>query len=379
MALVGSFCGVFAQADPTDPPPPPADTAAPAPAPDPAPAPAPAPSDAPVPSPAPPAETPAPAPTAEAAPPPPAETPAPDPAPAPAPAPSDAPVPSPAPPADTAAPPPPPADATAPAPDAAAANQIRKYVALGDSYASSPFQDPVDDPSGSCRRSFNNYPSQVATALNLERGNTFVDLSCSGGQSYGLTNVLPGGLGWGGQPQALTDSVTPDTDLVTMTFGLSNDTLSGVLFRDCNNGNCQAKVEGTPQLADMNEFSKRIVDSTVEGAQKIHEINPNAKIVFVGYLRMGSAWCDAWGSYNDADAAYMDSLQARVNDALKAAAAQTGSIYVDPNTHGDHGVCSEQPWVRGDGSHIGGPNFALHPTPEGQAAVAQDVLRAIGR
>lgn len=236
----------------------------------------------------------------------------------------------------------------------------------------------MDDPSGWCRRSFSNYPSKVAEAYGLERDTAFVDLSCSGGTSYGLTAVVPGGLGWGGQPVPLLDSVTPDTDLVTITMGMSNDTLSAVLFRGCGGGNCKERVEGTPQLADMGEFMQRVTESTAAAAAQIHQIAPNAKVLFVGYLRGGSAWCEAWGAYNADDAAYIDSLQARTDEALKAAAAQSGSLYIDVNAHGDHGVCSAEPWVRGDGSHSGAP-IALHPTPEGHNAVAADILHALGR
>ncbi|EFV15017.2 hypothetical protein HMPREF9336_00123 [Segniliparus rugosus ATCC BAA-974] len=389
MALVGLSCGALAKADPTDPTPaPPAPVTILPPAPPSAPPAAEAPATPA--TPAPPAPdgaapaTPPPAPPAAEAPATPAP-PAPDGAapatPPPAPPAAEAPAApaTPAPPAPDGAAPATPAPAT-PAPDGAAPPapaQVHKYVAFGDSYASAPFQDPVDDPSEWCRRSFSNYPSKVAEAYGLERGTAFLDLSCSGGTTYGLTSVVPGGLGWGGQPTALIDSITPDTDLVTITMGMSNDTLSAVLFRGCGGGNCQAKVEGTQQLADMNEFMQRVTDTTAEAAKQIHQIAPNAKVLFVGYLRSGAGWCEAWGAYNADDAAYIDALQARTNEALKAAAAQSGSQYVDVNTHGDHGVCSEEPWVRGDGSHSGAP-MALHPTPEGHAAVARDVLNALG-
>jgi hypothetical protein len=217
--------------------------------------------------------------------------------------------------------------------------------------------------------------------LSLERGSTFIDLSCSGGTTYGLSSVVPGDLGWGGQPQALVDSITPDTDLVTITMGMSDDTLSAVLFRDCNlgGGGCEAKVESKPQLADMNAFIQGVTDRTTAAAKQIHQIAPNAKVLFVGYLRAGTAWCDAWGPYKPDDVAYIDALQGRVNDALRAAATASGSQYVDVNAGaGDHGVCSDVPWVRGNGSLFGAP-IALHPTPEGQSAAARAVLVAFGR
>ncbi|MGL6235187.1 MAG: SGNH/GDSL hydrolase family protein [Segniliparus sp.] len=258
--------------------------------------------------------------------------------------------------------------------------QFHKYVALGDSFAAAPFQDPVDGSSGSCDRSLGNYPSRVADSLGLERDSGFVDVTCSGATSYGLTadegpQVIIGGHG------AMVNAIDSDVDLVTVTIGAVNDGLAQTLFLDCNigGGGCEQKVEAKPQLGDMGGFFPRVKDTVADALRQIRQIAAKATVLVVSYIRVGSDWCPAWGSYNAQDAAYIDGLQARLNDALKAAAAEGGARFVDVNAaSGGHGVCSGDPWVAGGGPLLGG-DIAIHPLPEGQAASARAVLAALGR
>ncbi|ADG98540.1 GDSL family lipase [Segniliparus rotundus DSM 44985] len=257
--------------------------------------------------------------------------------------------------------------------------QFHKYVALGDSYAAAPGVDPVDGASGSCSRSLRNYPSQVAEALGLERGESFIDESCSGTSSYGITGGESGPLGDSRAPQL--DAVTPDTDLVTLTVGANNDGLAQAVFFECNigGGGCEQKVQAKPQLADMNDFSARLEGSVADTLRQIHQIAPKATVEVVGYIRVGSAWCPAWGPYNAQDAAYIDGVQGTLNNALKKAAAQTGSKYVDAAAAAaGHGVCSDTPWVTGGGALLGS-DISLHPLAEGEDGMAKAVLASLGR
>jgi lysophospholipase L1-like esterase len=257
---------------------------------------------------------------------------------------------------------------------------FHKYVALGDSFAAAPFQDPVDGSSGSCDRSLNNYPSQVADGLGLERDSGFIDVTCSGATSYGITEdegpqVVIGGHG------AMLDAVDADTDLVTVTIGAVNDGLAQTLFLDCNigGGGCEQKVRAKPQLGDMSGFFPRVKDSLADALRQVRQAAPKATVLVVSYLRTGIAWCSAWGPYNAQDAMYIDGLQARLNNVLKEAAAASGSKFVDVNAvSSDHGVCADDPWVAGGGPLIGG-DIALHPLPAGQAASARAVLAALKR
>jgi hypothetical protein len=255
--------------------------------------------------------------------------------------------------------------------------QFHRYVALGDSYAAAPGVDPVDGASGGCARSLRNYPSQVAEALGLERGESFIDESCSGTSSYGIADGESGPLG--DSRAAQLDAVDADTDLVTLTVGANNDGLAQAVFFECNigGGGCEQRVRAKPQLADMNDFYARVESSVSDTLRTIHQIAPKATAAVVGYIRVGSAWCPAWGPYNANDAAYIDGVLGKLNNALKNAAAQTGAKYVDAAAAG-HGVCSDDPWVTGGGALIGS-GISLHPLAEGEDGMAKAVLASLGR
>ncbi|ADG98541.1 GDSL family lipase [Segniliparus rotundus DSM 44985] len=256
----------------------------------------------------------------------------------------------------------------------------RKYVALGDSFAAAPFQDPVDPSSGGCERSLNNYPSQVADSLGLERDSGFVDATCSGATSYGITED-EGPQGVAGGHSAMLDAVDADADLVTVTIGAANDGLAQTVFSDCDlgGGDCEQKVRAKPQLGDMSGFFPELKESLADALRQIRQAAPKATVLVVSYLRAGIAWCPAWGSYNAQDAMYIDGLEARLNNALKEAAVASRSTFVDVNpVSSDHGVCADDPWVAGGGASLGG-DIALHPSPAGQTAAARAVLAALKR
>ncbi|EFV12793.1 SGNH/GDSL hydrolase family protein [Segniliparus rugosus] len=262
---------------------------------------------------------------------------------------------------------------------AAPGAQYHKYVALGDSYAAGPGVAPVDEASGGCARSLRNYPSQVAEAFGLERGDSFIDVSCSGTSSYGIADGESGPLG--DSRSAQLDAVTPDTDLVTITVGANNDGLAQAVFFECSlgGGGCEQKVEAKPQLGDMSDFYGRLEGSVSDVLRQVHEIAPKATVAVVSYIRVGTAWCPAWGSYNAQDSVYIDKIQAGLNNALKSAAAATGSKFVDAAAaSAGHGVCADDPWVKGGGSLLGS-DIALHPLAAGEDGMAKAVLAALGR
>lgn len=219
----------------------------------------------------------------------------------------------------------------------------------------------------------------MADAFGLERGDSFLDVSCSGATSYGIADGEPGPLG--DARSAQLDAVTPDTDLVTLTVGANNDGLAQAVFFECNitGGGCEQKVESKPQLGDMSDFYERVQSSVSDVLRQVRATAPKATILVVSYIRVGSAWCPAWGTYNAQDAAYIDGVQAGLNTALKNAAAATGSKFVDAAAaSAGHGVCSDAPWITGGGALIG-DNIALHPQAAGEDGMARAVLSALGR
>lgn len=92
------------------------------------------------------------------------------------------------------------------------------YLAWGDSYTSGEGVEPFETGTGGeagCHRSVNAYPRLLEqnTAMNLELGDNFV--ACSGATTSAIT------LGYNGEDAQL-DTVTSDTDLITMTIGGNN-------------------------------------------------------------------------------------------------------------------------------------------------------------
>ena len=84
----------------------------------------------------------------------------------------------------------------------------QKYVALGSSYAAGP--GGLDSNGNRCLRTMDNYPHQVAQAMNM----SLVDATCSGATTE---NILDRPQRFVKQPQI--DAVTPGTALVTITTG----------------------------------------------------------------------------------------------------------------------------------------------------------------
>ena len=66
----------------------------------------------------------------------------------------------------------------------------------------------------------------------------------------------------------------------------------------------------------------------------------------------------------------------KLNTAMQQAAKEAQVEFVSTNNAiKGHELCSAEPWV--NGLNLGNPNASLHPTAEGQAAVATAVVSAI--
>jgi lysophospholipase L1-like esterase len=174
-------------------------------------------------------------------------------------------------------------------PNSAAATTVsvsKRYVALGDSYASGP-GIPVQraDPVG-CQRSTHNYPARLAAALGISN---YTDVSCGGARTDNMTVSQPVRLG-PHPPQF--NALTPDTDLVTVTIG-GNDINIGDLWLTC------ARLGATDPLGNPCErqaiadgtdlYTKRIAAAAPKVARVLEGIrahSPHARVLVVGYLRV---------------------------------------------------------------------------------------------
>ncbi|MGC4935069.1 SGNH/GDSL hydrolase family protein [Gordonia sp. DT30] len=252
----------------------------------------------------------------------------------------------------------------------------QKYVALGSSYASGP--DGLDSVGNRCLRSPDNYPHQVAAALNM----SLVDATCSGSTT---DHILDRPQRFVRQPQI--DAVTPGTSLVTITTG-GNDVgyVQRLTAMGCRNSAHDALKAAAERICGLGrrispepdyERFAAVEQKMIETAFAVRTRAPAARIVFVDYppvVVAGGPTCAKLAlSPEEVDATI------RVYDELATATAEaaqiSGAEIIRTATVGaEHTVCSADPWLRGFELPV-----PYHPNAAGKAGVAQLVIDALRR
>lgn len=265
------------------------------------------------------------------------------------------------------------------APTRAQATGFHTYVALGDSYtAVGDLLKPADGPLG-CFRSTVNFPHDLAAALHVN----LVDASCGGAVTADMTgsqSVI------GGTNPAQFDSLTSDTDLVTVGIG-GNDIGFSDIVTTCGElsvtnvfGNpCRQHFTsgGTDELAARITALAPKIDAVIAG---IHERSPHATVVVVGYLPVLPATLGCWPTMPVAigDVPWLHGIQQQLNDMLANRAAADGALIMNPNGVTGHDAC-QWPWDRWVEPVIPDqPAAPVHPNPAGQSAVAAMIRKQLG-
>ncbi|TQN33138.1 GDSL-like lipase/acylhydrolase family protein [Haloactinospora alba] len=271
--------------------------------------------------------------------------------------------------------------ALAAAPPASASQDLgHRYVALGDSFTSGPFIVPHEGDPALCLRSQSNYPSLVADRVGAE---TFVDVSCAGATTEGMTEPQDLGLGTENPPQF--DALTEDTTLVTVGIG-GNDFGFGDVSLKCaalsgtdpHGAPCQEYYTdgGGDELADR---IARTGDEVAEVLSGIRERSPEATVAVVGYLQLLPEDEGCWPRvpFAEGDVGYLDSVQSDLNAALEAEAEEAGMSYVDVFERG-HDMCADSSdrWV--EGIFPDKPAAPIHPNELGMEETASSVLETLG-
>lgn len=244
------------------------------------------------------------------------------------------------------------------------------YVALGDSYAALGSRDAVLSGPEFCRRADDNYPSQVLADARV----TGQDASCQGAVTDDL--LRPRNTGSEEIPAQL-DSLTENTDLVTLSIG-GNDIefggLAGCFGQAMNAGrpsDCATTWDG-PTRAQLAELP----DALDQVHQAIADRSPDARVIVTGYLPLIAPGddCAEIAAISDADRAWVTALTDELNQVVADAAERHGADMVLPPEAAEHTGCAapEQRWVAFHGNETGA--YPMHPTPAGQAAMAQAVL-----
>ncbi len=266
----------------------------------------------------------------------------------------------------------------APAPSAPSAGDARgRYVALGDSYTAGPLI-PTTDLANGCLRSDHNYPSLLAA----DRGLRLVDVSCAGA----TTEDVLGPQITGGQSTVAAQlrAVTPRTDLVTLGIGGNDLELFSTLVQTCialapidpQGSPCADSAQGRGLVGDL----PTIGDNVAEVLRRVTRRAPDARVLLVGYLRIGPARtsCGEGIPFAAGDVAFAHRTSLALRAQLRRAAARTGVEFVDMFARSrGHDLCSPEPWVNG-AENLPGVAAALHPLEVGMRAIADTIDGRLG-
>ncbi|WIV58824.1 SGNH/GDSL hydrolase family protein [Amycolatopsis nalaikhensis] len=249
-----------------------------------------------------------------------------------------------------------------------------RYVALGDSYTSSPRTGKQAGTPAGCERSDDNYPHLVSARL---RPAEFADVSCGGATTGHLTAAQKTGNGT--NPPQL-NAVTEQTTLVTLGIG-GNDVGFLSLASSCASSQpaaspCKDRLtaNGRDQLAERIDATAPKVGDVLE---RIHAKAPKAKIIVVGYPTVLPDGDGCWPTlpFGAGDIAYFRDALGKLNKMLEDQAEAHRAGYADTATPGKgHDVCaaSGERWV--EGLLPSSPAAPLHPNARGERGMADAVL-----
>ncbi|WP_027941031.1 SGNH/GDSL hydrolase family protein [Amycolatopsis taiwanensis] len=249
-----------------------------------------------------------------------------------------------------------------------------RYVALGDSYTSSPRTGKQAGTPAGCDRSDNNYPHLVAASIKPAQ---FVDVSCSGATTANMTAAQKTTNGT--NPPQL-DALNSATTLVTLGIG-GNDVGFIGLAKECatlnhNSSPCKAKMTagGHDQLAERIEAAAPKIADVLT---RIHARAPRARVIVVGYptaLPDGPG-CWPFLPLGADDVAYLRNSEAKLNHMLATQARTHRAGFADTAAPSrGHDMCAKTgtKWV--EDLVPTSRAQSLHPNANGERAMANAVL-----
>jgi lysophospholipase L1-like esterase len=263
------------------------------------------------------------------------------------------------------------------APVAQAVGSSLRYVALGDSYSAASGVRPLDlFAPPECLRSIRNYPHVIAA----DTGAQLRDVTCGAAETSDFFESQYPGVA----PQL--DALREDTQLVTMTIG-GND--SGVFIDTiiaCGSAGLSTLGQGSP-CKDRYGSSFEDTINTVTYPSLVKALNavrakaPAAQVAILGYpwIMPASGGCFDKMPVAEGDVPYVRGIQATLNDAIRRAAAATGSTYVDFSVVSDgHDACKPlgvrwiEPVLQGTNPVI------VHPNALGESEMAARTMAVMG-
>ena len=252
-----------------------------------------------------------------------------------------------------------------------------RYVALGDSYSAASGVLPPDPAAPfQCLRSIRNYPHVIAGATGAE----LTDVTCGAADTTRYFSAQYPGVA----PQL--DAVKSDTQLITMTIG-GND--SGVFINtilSCGAAGVLSLGQGSPCKDRYGSSFEDTIDTTtypalVKALDAVRAKAPAATVAILGYpwIMPASGSCFTKMPVAKGDVPYVRGIQATLNDAVRRAAAATGSTYVDLNAVSEgHDACKPigvrwvEPVLQGTNPVI------VHPNALGESEMAAQTMAVLG-
>jgi lysophospholipase L1-like esterase len=252
-----------------------------------------------------------------------------------------------------------------------------RYVALGDSYSAASGVLPPDlFAPPECLRSVRNYPHVIAA----DTGAQLKDVTCGAAEtSHFFESQYPG------VPPQL-NALRQDTQLVTMTIG-GND--SGVFIDTilaCGTAGLSTLGQGSPCKDRYGSSFEDTINSVtypslVKTLTAVRAKAPTATVAILGYpwIMPASGGCFTKMPIAQGDVSYVRGIQATLNDAVRRAAAATGTTYVDfSSASNGHDAC-QPPGVRWVEPVLQGTNpVIVHPNALGESEMAARTMAVLG-
>jgi lysophospholipase L1-like esterase len=214
------------------------------------------------------------------------------------------------------------------APASAAGGPVR-YVGMGDSYSAASGvlpPDPAAPPN--CLRSLVNYPHLIASEI----GANLTDVTCGAAETRHYFEPQ-----YDNVPPQL-DALSKRTRLVTMTIGGNdNDVFFGAIIA-CGTAGLTSAGQGSP-CKDQNgsSFKDTVNEKTypalVKALKAVHRRASRARVAILGYpwILPREEGCYPTMPVAEGDVPYLHNLQRTLNRAIRRAAAETGTAYVNFN------------------------------------------------
>lgn len=246
-------------------------------------------------------------------------------------------------------------------------NHQATYAALGDSVAAGlglppSSTNPLDVV---CGRSSQSYPYLVATARHMKLD----DLACTGAKvNQGLY----------GSQQAGTTTLPPQIDqafangnpkIITITIG-ANDVGWNELLSKCYTAGCGSQQDTQAVDAALLQLRFRLAVALTD-IRFQNRANP-PKVLLTGYyhaLSNAQPVCADTALLNPTEITWINREESKLNAVIRQSAALFPFAHYVPLNFTGHELCSADPWMQGIQSAA-----PFHPTAQGQAAIARDIL-----